>query len=46
MPFFFQANYDTLVECLPSCVAPGAVPKYPPVTVGAYRAARFARTAG
>ena len=45
VPFFFQANYDTLVECLPTCLAPGAMPKYPPVTVGAYRAQRFARTA-
>ena len=45
VPFFFQANYDTVVECLPSCVAAGGTPKYPPVTVGAYRAQRFARTA-
>lgn len=45
VPFFFQANYDTLVECLPSCVPTGEAPKYPPVTVGAYRAQRFARTA-
>jgi isopenicillin N synthase-like dioxygenase len=41
--FFFQANYDTVVECLPPCLPVGAVPKYPPVT--AYRAERYARTA-
>lgn len=41
IPFFFQANYDTVVECL----RPGETPRYPPVSVGAYRAERFARTA-
>ena len=41
VPFFFQANYDTVVECLRS----DERPKYPPVTVGAYRAKRFAKTA-
>jgi len=46
IPFFFQANYDTVIECLPPCLPAGAVPKYPPVSVGAYRAERFARTAG
>jgi isopenicillin N synthase-like dioxygenase len=45
VPFFFQANYDTIVECLPPCLAPGEKPTYPPVSVGAYRAERFARTA-
>jgi isopenicillin N synthase-like dioxygenase len=46
IPFFFQANYDTVVECLPSCLPEGGTPKYPSVTVGAYRAERYARTAG
>jgi isopenicillin N synthase-like dioxygenase len=46
IPFFFQANYDTIVECLPPCLPAGTVPKYPPVSVGVYRAERFARTAG
>jgi isopenicillin N synthase-like dioxygenase len=46
VPFFFQANYDTIVECLPPCLPAGAVPKYPPVSVGTYRAERFARTVG
>lgn len=44
IPFFFQANYDAIVECLPHCRPPGAAPKYPPISVGAYRAERFART--
>jgi isopenicillin N synthase-like dioxygenase len=42
IPFFFQANYDTVVERLRQ----GETPKYPSVTVGAYRAERFAKTAG
>lgn len=42
IPFFFQANYDTVVMSL----RPDEEPKYPPVSVGAYRAERFARTAG
>lgn len=42
IPFFFQANYDTVVRSLRSDEAA----KYPPVSVGAYRAERFARTAG
>ena len=46
IPFFFQANYDTIVECLSPCLPAGAVPKYPPVSVGIYRAERFAKTAG
>jgi isopenicillin N synthase-like dioxygenase len=46
VPFFFQANYDAIVECLPPCLPVGAMPKYPPVSVGAYRAERFAKTAG
>jgi isopenicillin N synthase-like dioxygenase len=46
VPFFFQANYDTIVECLPPCLPAGTTPKYPPVSVGAYRAERFAKTAG
>lgn len=46
IPFFFQANYDTVVECLPTCKPAGEPSKYPAVTVGAYRAERYARTAG
>jgi isopenicillin N synthase-like dioxygenase len=40
IPFFFQANYDAIVDCLPT----GGLAKYPAVSVGAYRAERFART--
>jgi isopenicillin N synthase-like dioxygenase len=45
VPFFFQANYDAVIECLPTCTSSERPTRYPPVTVGAYRTERFARTA-
>jgi len=30
--FFGQPNYDTVIECLPTCRGPGEPPKYPPIT--------------
>jgi len=30
-PYFFHPNLDTLIECLPTCVAPGEQPRHPPV---------------
>jgi isopenicillin N synthase-like dioxygenase len=43
--FFFQANYDAELACLPSCVRADRPARYAPTTIGAYRAERFARTA-
>lgn len=34
--FFHHANYDATVSCLPTCIAPGAEPKYQPITVSDY----------
>lgn len=34
--FFHHANYDAVVECLPTCTGPGDAPKYEPVTVADY----------
>jgi isopenicillin N synthase-like dioxygenase len=34
--FFHHPNYDTVVECLPTCSGPGEPPKYQPVTVADY----------
>lgn len=34
--FFHHPNYDTVVECLPTCTGPGDPPKYGPVTVADY----------
>jgi isopenicillin N synthase-like dioxygenase len=36
--FFHHPNYDALIECLPTCRAPGEIAKYPPVTVADYYA--------
>ncbi len=35
-------NYDALIECLPSCLAPGASPRHLPITAGDYRAQKIA----
>ncbi len=44
LPFFFDPNYDTLVEALPSCLAPGEVPRYAPVLAGEYLQSRYDAT--
>ena len=33
VPFFVSPEYDTLLECLPTCQGPGNPAKYPPVTM-------------
>lgn len=33
VPFFYDGSIDYKVECLPTCLAPGETPKYPPTTV-------------
>jgi len=38
MPFFYDPNTDTLIECLPTCQAPGNPPKYEPQTYGEFYA--------
>ncbi len=42
--FFHQPNFDARIECLPSCLAPGERPKYPPVESGAHLFAQLAKT--
>lgn len=34
IPFFHQPNFDALIECIPTCLRPGEVPRHPPVTSG------------
>ncbi|CAM6018848.1 unnamed protein product [Sphagnum balticum] len=34
IPFFFEPNYDCVVECLPTCCSEDNPPKYPPITSG------------
>lgn len=43
--YFVAPAYDALIECLPTCTGADRPEMYPPVTVAAYRNARFARTA-
>jgi isopenicillin N synthase-like dioxygenase len=42
--FFFQPNYDALIECLPSCVSADNPARYEPVTSGEHRLRKFLRT--
>ena len=42
--FFVQPNYDALIECIPTCQAPGEQAKHPPVTAWEYRHTRLSRT--
>src|SRR5438874_8762857 len=32
MPFFYDPNTDTMIECLPTCRGPDNPPRYPPQT--------------
>ena len=36
IPFFSGPHIDTLIECLPTCAAPGGEPRFPPITYGDY----------
>ena len=40
MPFFHNANYSTIVECLPSCLADGQTARYEPVMAGPHLAGK------
>lgn len=42
--FFHQPNYDALITCLPSCCSDEEPAKYPPITSGEHRRAKFGRT--
>jgi isopenicillin N synthase-like dioxygenase len=42
--FFYQPNYDALIECLPGCSGPDHPPKYTPVTSGEHRLRKFLKT--
>ena len=36
IPFFLGPHVDTLIECLPTCLAPDGDPLFPPITYGDY----------
>ncbi len=39
--YFFQPNYDAVIECIPTCTGPGNPPKYRPVIAGKYRDLKY-----
>jgi isopenicillin N synthase-like dioxygenase len=41
IPVFLDPDYDSVVECLPSCQGPGDPPRYPATTCGDYIKGRF-----
>ncbi|MET3805570.1 isopenicillin N synthase-like dioxygenase [Nakamurella sp. UYEF19] len=43
IPFFYNANWDAEVVCLPSCLAPGETAKYESVVAGPHLMAKFRR---
>ena len=36
IPFFLGPHIDTIIACLPTCQAPDAPPRFPPITYGDY----------
>ena len=44
MAFFHNANWDAVIECLPSCLAPGESARYPPITAGRHLMDKFLST--
>ena len=44
VPFFFTGNPDFEVACIPTCLAPGEQPKYPPIRVEDHLMAMYRKT--
>jgi len=44
IPFFFEPNFDTLVECLPCVLKEGEAPLFPPITSGQYLMDKYRET--
>ncbi len=42
--FFHQPNDDALIECIPTCLASGATPRFAPVTSGEHLRMKIQRT--
>jgi isopenicillin N synthase-like dioxygenase len=42
--FFHNANWDASITCLPTCLAPGEPPKYPPIEAGPHLMHKFRST--
>lgn len=46
MAFFHNANWDAVIECLPTCLATDGTAKYAPVTAGTHLMSKFRSTQG
>ena len=44
IPFFFTGNPDFEVSCIPTCLAPGESPLYPPITVEQHLQSMYSKT--
>ncbi len=44
LAFFHNANWDAVIECLPTCAGPSNPPRYPPTTAGAHLMEKFQKT--
>ena len=42
--FFHNANWDALIDCLPTCLEPGEQPAHPPIAAGPHLMAKFRAT--
>lgn len=42
--FFHNANWDALIDCIPSCLEPGEVPTHPPIAAGPHLMQKFRST--
>ncbi len=46
IPFFYSGNADHLLECIPGCLKPGEVAKYPTATVAEHMMQMYQRSYG
>ena len=44
MPFFFEPNFECVVECLPQCCSADRPPRFSPTTAGEYLLSRYGAT--
>lgn len=44
IPFFHNANYSAVIECLPSCLEPGTQPRYAAVVAGPHLASKYRKS--
>jgi isopenicillin N synthase-like dioxygenase len=44
MAFFHNANWDAVIECLPTCASPDRPPRYDPITAGRHLMDKFRST--